>query len=77
MKTKTIWIREYQIGKYHFAIKKYKDSPVGCYGRIVDCYAISVSPKRTSWYNGFRGFHNAKKFAISVAKYRKNNGRKQ
>jgi len=86
---KTIWIREYRrlepwenyihidYNIYHrnlkgeFAIKKY----VHYFGHNQShiYYAVSKSPKRTSWYKDFFDFNSAVKFARNLIKREENN----
>ena len=70
-KEKTIWIREYsKTGEFTrkgaYAIRKYH--PTGLSNR--ECYAISVSPNRKSWYKQFFCFYSAAKFARNLIKRR-------
>lgn len=56
--TEVIWERDY--GK--FSVRKVKRAFSGTYGRFVVRYDVSVSDKRTSWYNNFYNWQEANSF---------------
>jgi len=70
----TIWKREYKFRGRTFSIKKSVIPLTGSkhsIGAVAPRYAVSVSPKRTSWYHDFYSFDEAKKFAHLLLRCRK------